>query len=623
MMAGLGLLCYCNTFNSPFAFDDGINIMDNSIVRDIRYFTGSAVFVLEDSTPDIHMLFMKSAFKVRYVGYLSFALNFKLNGLNVTGYHVFNLIVHISNAILLYLFVVLIFKTPFFAKYDFMHSNVLGIANAPRLQALAVALLFVCHPVQTQAVTYIVQRFASLATFFYLAAIVMYIKSRLVKSYAAKISIFAIALSMAILAMKTKEISFTLPVVITVFEFMFLDGSSKQRTIYLIPLLLTMSIIPIALIGENNSLMQLRDIDKAISIASSQDISRWDYLFTQFRVIVTYTRLLILPVNQNIDYDYPIYRSFFDPSVLLSFVFISSIIAGALLLYRLSKKSENHYNPYLRLISFAVLWFFVTLSVESSVVPIADVIFEHRLYLPSVGAFIAMITTTTLVLNSVTIRRPELKKFILPLALLTLTVLTIATYSRNSVWQNNFTLWSDAARKSPSKPRPNLQLAELYTDMGYIDDAIRQYHKTISLKPDYADAYMSISRLYAYLGRYEEAVSQARLGINYYKDTYRRYYKIGEASISFEDYFAIIHFSLGNTFVGWGRMDAALNEYLTAIELKPDYAQAYVSAGNVYATKGNYDEAVKKYQTALEIRPGFTDALQNLSFVKQKQGLTK
>ncbi|MBF0337058.1 MAG: tetratricopeptide repeat protein [Nitrospirae bacterium] len=620
LIAVVGLLCYSNTFNSPFVFDDIINITNSPMIRDLKYFTGA--FVMEDTTSDVHLKGVKNNFKTRYVGHLTFALNFKLNGLDVTGYHIFNLIVHISNAIIIYWFIVLIFKTPFFTQQRnqiiSQHDrDVLADTCTQRLSALTVALLFVCHPVQTQAVTYIVQRFASLATFFYLFSIVIYIKSRLCVSSPTKLSTFAIALAMAILAMKTKEISFTLPIVIVMIEFMFFPENSRQRYLYLIPLLLTMLIIPITLIRDDRSLLNLQDIDKAMSIASAQEIPRWDYLFTQFRVIVTYMRLLLLPINQNLDYDYPVYRSFFNPEVLMALVLIISTIGVGVWLYLLSKKSPH--KDYLRLIAFAILWFFVTISVESSIIPIADVIFEHRLYLPSVGAFIAITAAATLLVKKIISKKPAVKKIIFTMALFILAALSIATYVRNIVWQDKVRLWADVVKKSPNKPRPRLGLADAYADIGFINDAIRQYRTVIDMKPDYADAHMSLSRVYAYAGQYDEAVSEAQLAMKYYKAAYVP----GTVRISYEDYFARTHFSLGNTFAGWGRMGAALDEFLVAISLKPDYAQAYVSAGNVYATWGQYDEAIKKYQTALEIQPGFSEAQQNLLFVLQKKSLAK
>jgi hypothetical protein len=118
----------------------------------------------------------------------------------------------------------------------------------------------------------------------------------------------------------------------------------------------------------------------------TEEIPRGIYLLTQFRVIATYIRLLFLPVNQNLDYDYPLYNSLFEPGVFFSFLFLLSIFGLAIYLFKRSRKTGNGYSL---MASFGILWFFITLSVESSIIPIRDVIFEHRLYLPSVGAVVA------------------------------------------------------------------------------------------------------------------------------------------------------------------------------------------------------------------------------------------
>jgi len=115
-------------------------------------------------------------------------------------------------------------------------------------------------------------------------------------------------------------------------------------------------------------------------------MARAEYLITQIRVIVTYLRLLVFPMNQNLDYDYPLFDSFFAPQVVLAFLLLTMVIGtGVYLLYR-----DRHAPGAGRLTAFGIFWFFMTLSVESSIIPIADVIFEHRLYLPSVGFFIAI-----------------------------------------------------------------------------------------------------------------------------------------------------------------------------------------------------------------------------------------
>ena len=305
LLALMGLLAYSNTFEVPFQFDDKPNIVINPIIKDLRYFLETEkakMFTGKNEYP---------AFTRRYIGHLTFALNYKIHGLDVTGYHVFNLFIHVLNAILLYWFVVLTFRTPK------LKGSPLGDSSRPI--ALFAALLFVSHPMQTQAVTYIVQRLTSLATLFYMLSLVLYIKTRLkTEQQSSKTGAFLLyffSVVSALLAMKTKEIAFTLPLVIALYECMFFRGKIKRRLIYLIPLLLTMLIIPLTYIGLYSGMDRpvgemIHDADRATTI---RDISRVDYLVTEFRVIVTYLRLLVLPVNQSVNYAPTLYRSFFDP----------------------------------------------------------------------------------------------------------------------------------------------------------------------------------------------------------------------------------------------------------------------------------------------------------------------
>ncbi len=251
--------------------------------------------------------------------------------------------------------------------------------------------------------TYVFQRFVSLSAFFYLLSLVFYIKARLAltterteKSFDIKkpnkffwrvqSSSLWLVLSFlsAILAMKTKETAFTLPLLITFYEFLFFSGALKKRMLYLTPMLVTMSIIPL-------TLMRLKSTAGGGSFSLSNlyvsgAFSRGEYMLTQFRVIVTYLRLLFMPVNQNLDYAYPTFKSFLDPQVFLSFVFLFSLFGlGVYLVIKTKYKAiENdsrftiHDSRSLRLVGFGILWFFITLSVESSIIPLQRLIDEYR-----------------------------------------------------------------------------------------------------------------------------------------------------------------------------------------------------------------------------------------------------
>jgi hypothetical protein len=196
-----------------------------------------------------------------------------------------------------------------------------------QLIALFTALLFACHPLQTQAVTYIWQRVSSLSTMLYVLSLAAYVKWRL-KQYnkpvsvpsgifnIKSISLYLISIISAIFAMKTKETAFMLPVMVTLYEFMFFQGKIRKRVLHLIPFLLTMLIIPLTLINIDKPLGDLIRETKGFTT-----LSREAYFFTSFRVIVTYIRLLFLPINQNLDYDYPTYSSFFNIEVFYRFCF--------------------------------------------------------------------------------------------------------------------------------------------------------------------------------------------------------------------------------------------------------------------------------------------------------------
>ena len=192
----LGILIYSNTFNVPFVFDDIHSIIYNSGIKDVR-----------------HFIDLQNIYSNRHIGFLTFALNYKMHGLDVTGYHIFNLVIHLLNALLVYWLIILTFRTPYASAY--LQKDVLKTSAPYRWIPLFTALLFVSHPVQTQAVTYIVQRFASLSTLFYLASLVMYIKARRSESSKkARYAFYAASIISAILAMRSKEIAFTLPIMV-------------------------------------------------------------------------------------------------------------------------------------------------------------------------------------------------------------------------------------------------------------------------------------------------------------------------------------------------------------------------------------------------------------------------
>ncbi len=558
LIISLGFLVYSNTFHSPFQWDDIKHVIGNPVIKDLDNFTASSKGFEFNQR--------------RFVGYLTFALNYHFGGSRLAGYHAVNLLIHLINAVLVYFLVIATFTTPYFVsekgevvgedagkgskRSEFSNGTVggLSVCRSPfitqnsHLIAFFSALLFVVHPIQTQAVTYVVQRFASLATLFYLFSLLMYIKGRLTMERTGddvqkatelsgsplplSLTFYFLSLVFAALAMMTKEIAFTLPVMIVLYEVSFFRSSPRRRLLVLMPIVLIMIIVFIGVFVSDKSLEDMLSDASEITRVQTH-MSRWDYLMTQMRVITTYIRLIFLPVNQNFDYDYPIEHSLFTPPVFFSFLFLLALFGLALYLFSRS-----------RFIAVGILWFFITLSVESSVIPIIDVIFEHRVYLPSIGLLSGITTAVFLVSH-----RLKMERFGLSVLVLVVLILSGATYARNTVWMSKISLWEDVVRKSPNKARPRNNLGVFYYEAGYLDKGESEFQAALKIDPGYPDA----------------------------------------------------HYNLGNIYLASGRMDEALREFQTAVKLKTDYADAHNNLGTVYAERGNFEAALREFQTALQI----------------------
>lgn len=575
LIIAVGFIAYANTFHVPFHFDDQPFIVENPIIRNFKYF-------LEPSAAKGFGIY--DTFKNRYVGYLSFAMNYRLNGLNVPGYHVVNLAVHLANGLLIYWLASLTFRTPYFKSK--VNDEARPIAACRNLIPLFSALLFVSHPIQTQAVTYIYQRVTSLVALFYLLSLVLYIKARLGQCTGKLLAqsctpYYLLSLISALLAMKTKENAFTLPMVITLYEYMFLEGRWRKRIVYLLPFLLTLLVIPLSLIGIDKPVGDLiGDVSQAARMQT--EMSRWHYLLTQFRVIVTYIRLIFLPINQNLDYDYPIYNSFTDPNVFLSFTFLSTIfVVGVYLFYR-SKRVDHE----TRLIAFGIFWFFISLSIESSVLPIVDVIFEHRMYLPSVGLFVSAVTIMLIVANRLRNTRQLAVKFMLAYLI---AVSSALTYARNTVWEDEITLWSDTASKSPKKSRAINNLGHAYFERGQVDEAIKLYELALHFDPNNAEAHCNIGNVYESKGLTDRAIT------HYLK------------ALELKPVFAEARFNLAGAYASQGRFDSAVKYFQSALKMKPDDAEAHNDLGTVYYNQERFNEAIYEYTRAISLKQDSED----------------
>ncbi|MBI5892427.1 MAG: tetratricopeptide repeat protein [Deltaproteobacteria bacterium] len=634
----LGFLIYSNTLYNPFIFDDEIYIVDNYQIRDILNFTDFS--------------------GTRYIGLLSFAINYYFGGLNTFGYHLVNIVIHIINAILVYFLVQITLQRVQGFEGSRVQENTRPLDSlTPRILPFAVSLIFLVHPIQTQAVSYITQRFTSLATLFYILAIVLYVKARVLGFGGSRVqentrppdplthgTLYVFSILSTILAMKTKEISFTLPFIIVLYEFTFFNNLDsrptirnsqlKTRLLYLTPYLLTLMIIPWELFLAGEGFEQWL---RQQQLADISNLSKHDYLLTQFGVIVTYIRLLFLPINQNFDYDYHIAHSIFEVSTLLSFLFLISIFSFAIYLYVWSRKTGNSYGL---LASFGMLWFFITLSVESSIIPIRDVIFEHRVYLPSIGAIIAFNTGLFYGLENVKTRLSIKSSVIIALFLSIISAFTIifsiATYKRNFIWGDLMTMALDMLKKSPNKADVRNEVGMHYFKKGLLDKAKSEIQKAISLQPDFFMAYNNLGLIYLKKGLLEDAERFFKKAIEIKPDYSAAHENLGTVLLenglideALKEYEIAImmkesprlYNKIGVLYLKLGNRDTAIKAFKEAIRLEPQGVTPYANMGFAYFDKGDYDKAMEMHGKAIKIMPNFANAHYGLAEVYEKKGV--
>ena len=357
LIVGVALLAYSNTFHVPFHFDDRPNITQNPNVQ-IKVFSWDRIERL------IKYTYKES---IRVFSYFTFALNYYFGGFNVFGYHLVNFLIHIASGIFLYAFLLLTFNLPSLKeKYGSISYKV----------ALFTSLIFIAHPIQTQSVTYIVQRMASMAGMFYLLSLVLYIKGRLSTGWPRVFYFGGMVLSY-LLGVFSKENVAILPLFVALYEFYFfqnldLSPRGKKILLALIAVLLVLGIFGFIIWGK-------RYIHVIIEGYAYRTFTMSERVLTQFRIVLYYVTLLLYPhpSRLNLDYDFPISKTILDPPTTL----ISILIVAGLIGYSIWTAKKRP------VISFCILWYFGNLVIESSIFPL-EMVYEHRLYLPAVGPFI-------------------------------------------------------------------------------------------------------------------------------------------------------------------------------------------------------------------------------------------
>lgn len=463
-------ISYSNTFEVPFQFDDRYTILENPLITDFSYMprilTGS-----------------EGRFSSRPFLHATVAVNFYFGGYNTVGYHGVNLALHLLNGILLYILVVMTGRRMGFEE------------KTTRFTAVCSTALLVLHPIHTETVTNIVNRSMLLATAFFLLGLILFLKA--VTSDRRKPLYLAGLFFVSLLGIGSRENFSTFPLVLLLYDLFLISSFNFRETAkhWKAHLLVFLSLGYMVLLAFHHTYD--RGVDyPGVGIASS------DFFWTQFNVHWSYLRMLILPINQTLDYDYPISKTLLEFPTLLSFISYVALFAGSIIF---AKR-----NP---LFSFAALWFLIVLIPISFLVTfldlrLDDVIFEHRLYLPSIGPIVAASAGV-----AVLISRLKSRSFCVAGATLLVVlslVLALVSHQRNEVWRTEFTLWEDVIRKSPEKARGYNNLGMLYGAVGLNRKAIENLRAAVRLEPDYSKARFNLGLIFLQENLIAEANEQFR-----------------------------------------------------------------------------------------------------------------
>jgi tetratricopeptide (TPR) repeat protein len=460
VLAILALVSYWNSLDVPFVFDDLLSIQANSGVQFGDFLKPQLL-------------------ATRPLLYLTFAINYQIHRQQVLGYHLVNLVLHVLNGML-----VLLVATHIFSQCD-------STKDRARVYGLLAAALFVVHPIQTESVTYISSRSELLSTLFYGICVLLFIKRDDRKIGFVWSLVVLVPFFLGILS---KETVISLPAVLLAYDFLFFARSDVRAVLgrwrfYL--MYVAGGLAAVAVLLKTGVVGSIG--------ADVAHLSPWQYFLTELRVVSSYVRLLFIPAGLNINYDVRPSSSLFEPAVLAALLFLTLLL---FLAWRLRRSQP--------MVSFSIIWFFLTLAPTSSFVPIPDVIFEHRLYLPLVGVCLSFpILMSHVAGRGSLVDRRRLTATVTGCAAV-LVALVFGTVLRNQVWRDPVRLWSDSLAKSPHHPRPYNSLAMEYLNRRDYPRAIeisQQGLRNVDDPRARGGLQNAIGTTYLQLHQYEQAVA--------------------------------------------------------------------------------------------------------------------
>lgn len=578
LIAFTALVAYHNSFSGAFVFDDKGAILENPTLRDL-WPPGSVL------SPPINGLPVTG----RPVTNLSFALNYAVRATNPFGYHLVNTAIHLWCALTLFGVVRRTLLQPALSRRFGPHALSL---------ATAAALLWATHPLQTAAVTYLSQRAETLASALILTALYAFIRGRgdgvrrasdrnhVVGTNAVSTGIVCNSPSSSLrssgsnrawlagsvlacwLAIGAKEIAFVIPLWVILYDRVFFHQSWRSvfREHAFFHVALFASWLPLAWLIQSTE-------NRGATWAADAGFTPWNYLLLQCEALVHYLRLVFWPVPLVFDYGrnlpVPTLPAVWPQAALL----IGLVVATAIAVWRSSAAA------------LLGVGFFAILAPTSSFVPIADPMFEHRMYLPSALVIIGAVVSVYRVCG------PRVGWALPPLAI----VLCAATISRNTDYQDPIALWADTIEKRPNNARARGNLGELLTLQHRYAEALPHLEAAYRLTPEQPIAPHNFANALDLLGRREEAI---------------RYYR---EALALQPTNHLARANLANALAITGSLDEALTLFEETLRDVPDFAEAHRDYGRALLRAGRIGDAIVAFKRAADLRPHDPDSHFNLA----------
>ena len=553
----ISLAVYYNSLSNGFVFDDYAIIVENK-------------HIIQDLSNSLPSFFNNSYFKIaageasyRPVATLSYFLIHSFAGLNPFYFHLSSVLLHTLNVILAYL----------------LFRMLLG----NRFKALLAGLLFACHPALTETIDCIAFNEDLLTAFFFLSALLLYVKS--VEKGAAGAAYF-LSLLFYFCGLLSKEMAITLLPIMLLYDLTFRGGKGQSLSVkYVVRSVKSRWLYYLGYTGVSIFYLVLRFVifthpaDRIKPHFGSLS-ERLLYLPNH---IFSFVKLAVAPYDLNVEYVFSYPRAFFEISHLVGFFIMAGLVVSSFFLFRRFK-----------VIFFGIWWFIITLFPVFNLVQIFNPFAERYLYIPVIGFCLVVPIILYGIFNRAVTRAVAVNMATLFVVLVITGVYSATTIARNRDWKDGFTLWSKTVKQSPDSGVAHGSLGRAYQERGLLKEAIAEYDTAVKLMPNHYKAFYNLGVVYDQKGEFNKAVDNLKM------------------SITINPGFANAHYNLANLYHKRGLSDDAIRHYRKVIDLTPEDFEARNNLGVAFATQGNLDQAITEWQKILKIDPTNKSARDNL-----------